>query len=510
MTTRARDRGRRSGKRWIVAFGVLAVLAGWPAQAAAPAARAFLQVDLPKHKAYVGESLPVTVRAYYRGGTSVTVTGAPALDSPDFTLTEAEPTQGRVDLGDSPYLVVTWKGRLSPVKAGRYVLGMTLPSTLKWQSVVEHPVDPSGSSAGGRDPFGSFFDDLPMGGGQDILGQMQRRMQRMMSEAQSGFDLGAVQQKDVVLRSSAALDVAALPTQGRPPSFSGAVGRFDVSASATPAQLRAGEPIALELRVTGQGSFDRLDTPGLAESDDWKTYAPSGKQADDKTKVFTQALVPKHAGVSAIPPIAISYFDPDAARYVTSATQAIPVDVAPGASIAAGSNGVAPPVASGPALAPDADLGGPSVSSLEPAFRRRGFWLAQAAPLLGLGGLFVGVLVRRRVLGDVDRPYRVRADRALRDYGTQMDRAVERRDPVAFFAAARGALQERLGARWRMRPEAITLSEIHERLDAGDGQTIRQVFDSDAARFSGASPEAPDLARWRQAVTEQLHHLEDT
>jgi hypothetical protein len=91
-----------------------------------------------------------------------------------------------------------------------------------------------------------------------------------------------------------------------------------------------------------------------------------------------------------------------------------------------------------------------------------------------------------------------------------MDRAVDQRDDVAFFAAARGALQQRLGTRWRVNPEAITLSEIEGRLDAGDVLAIRQVFDSDAARFSGLRPEHSDLARWRQVVSEQLHHLEET
>jgi hypothetical protein len=501
------------------AVGLSVVLSGWPALAstAAPTAstagaRAFLRVEVPKRAAYVGESLPVTVRAYYRGDTSVTVSGAPALANTEFTLTEPDPAQGRVEIGGTPYLVVTWRGRLSPVKAGHYTLAMSLPSTLKWQSAVPRPVDPSGGEGDvqPRGPFGAFFDDLPMGPGQDVMQQMQRRMQQMMTQAESGFDLGAVQEKDVVLHTSAPLDVTPLPVQGRPATFSGAVGHFDLVASASPTRLRAGEPTTLELRVSGQGSFDRLDTPGVSASSDWKTYAPTAKQADDKTKVFTQALVPARAGVTAIPSVALSYFDPDAARYVTLESKSIAVDVAPGESIAASSNGTVPTVASGPVLAPDADLAGPSVRTLVPLFERRGFWAAQTLPLLGLGAALTGVLYRRRLAADADRPRRASAARALRTYRAAMDRAVDQGDAVAFFAAARGALQQRLGGRWRIKPEAITLSEIEGRLDAGDARAIREVFDSDAARFAGMAPDAADLARWRRVVNEQLHRLEGT
>jgi hypothetical protein len=522
MTTLDRERRRTFGKLWGFAIGLCVVLFGWPALAAPGALpgppssnggeRAFLRVEVPKRAAYVGESLPVTIRAYYRGDTSVTVTGAPALANTDFTLTEPAPAQGRVDIGGAPYLVVTWKGRLSPVKAGHYALVMTLPSTLKWQSAVERPLDPSGGQgdAPSRDPFGGFFDDLPMGSGQDMMQQMQRRMQQMMTQAASGFDLGAVEQKDVVLRASAVLDVAPLPAQGRPATFSGAVGHFELVAAANPTRLRAGEPTTLELRVRGQGSFDRLDTPGVSGSSDWKTYAPSVKQADDETKVFTQALVPERAGLTTIPPVAISYFDPDTAHYVTLETKPIAVDVSPGASMVSSSNGVVPAVAPGPMLAPDADLAGQPVRTLAPVFERRGFWMAQAVPFFGLGAALAGALYRRRLAGDIDRPRRLSAARALRGYSTAMDRAVDHGDAAAFFAAARGALQQRLGSRSRVRPEAITLSEIEGQLDAADARTIRQVFDSDAARFAGLKPEPTDLARWRQVVREQLHRLEES
>jgi hypothetical protein len=208
--------------------------------------------------------------------------------------------------------------------------------------------------------------------------------------------------------------------------------------------------------------------------------------------------------------VALSYFDPDDARYVTLRTVPVAVDVTPGQSVATGSTGQAPAMASGPALAPD-EVGPSQVAStLAPAFERRGFWMAQAIPLLGLGMGFGAVLARRRLAADTDRVWRRDTDRALRGLRGDMDRAVEQGDAPAFFAAARGALQQRLGARWHVRPEAITQAEIAGRLDGVQAERLRLVFDHDASRFSGMDTAQADLAAWRDIVNRELQHLEGT
>ncbi|MGA7118989.1 MAG: hypothetical protein WBY94_02775, partial [Polyangiaceae bacterium] len=111
MTTRAQHRRAACNHTWAFAAGLcvlllgrpaLAAQAAQPAQAAAPSsagARALLRIELPKRATYVGEALPVTVRAYFRGDTSVAVTGAPALANTEFTLTESDPVQARAEIG---------------------------------------------------------------------------------------------------------------------------------------------------------------------------------------------------------------------------------------------------------------------------------------------------------------------------------------------------------------------------------------------------------------------------
>ena len=88
-----------------------------------------------------------------------------------------------------------------------------------------------------------------------------------------------------------------------------------------------------------------------------------------------------------------------------------------------------------------------------------------------------------------------------------MDRALSAGDVPAFFAAARGALQQRLGAAWGIVPGAITLAEIERRVQGTQLGTFRGVFEADAARF-GVGIQDQELAHWNDAVRHALAHPE--
>jgi hypothetical protein len=521
MRSNLRNRRRALGLASVIALGAFA--SSGTASAAPPSTasiagssvtpRAFLRLELPKHAAYVGESIPVTVRAYYRADTGATLTGAPTLNEKDFTLGVGDPAQGSAVVGGVKYRVVTWKDHLAPVKAGHYAIGVEMPSTLEWQDVIAPRPAPSRQeqdpNATQTDPFGGdpFRDPFFAGTGGDPFRAMRQRMQRMTDEMQ-GPEFGPVQRKNVVLHSpDAILAVNALPAAGRPVGFTDAVGHFAIAASAEPTHVRAGEPITLSLRVTGDGNFGGVSVPGIAESSDWKTYTASAVDGKDE-KTFKQPIVPLHAGVAAIPPASFSYFDPDAAKYVTLNSAPIAVDVAQGSGAIAGSNGNVPASTSGPSLTPNAEVIGRPVANLAPVFMHGWFWGLQLAPLFGLGAAALVVLGRRRLANDPHRPWRRMAKGALRKEREAMNRAFAANDVAGFFAAARGAIQQTLGSRWHIEPAAISLSEIQTRLGGDEVEKLRPVFDADAARFSGVGNRVTDLAPWKERIEQELDYLE--
>jgi hypothetical protein len=128
---------------------------------------------------------------------------------------------------------------------------------------------------------------------------------------------GGTTEKEITVASHAeAIRVFPLPTEGRPAGFGGAVGNFEVNSELSAAQSAAGDPLTLRLKVTGTGSFDRVNSSMLGAVDGWKTYPPTAKfgPADSAgysgEKDFEQAVIPIKAGRETVPALAFNFFNP--------------------------------------------------------------------------------------------------------------------------------------------------------------------------------------------------------
>ncbi|MBK1883233.1 BatD family protein [Luteolibacter pohnpeiensis] len=130
-----------------------------------------------------------------------------------------------------------------------------------------------------------------------------------------------------------ALDVVPLP-EGAPDGFRNAIGDFSIAATTTQTELHEGEPLSVELTVTGSGNLDTLQAPELQDSDGWKVYdAVSNQRGDERrelngTVTYQQMLRPLELKPS-IPPFRLVYFNPSTAEYQTVTTQPIPLKILP-------------------------------------------------------------------------------------------------------------------------------------------------------------------------------------
>ena len=118
-----------------------------------------------------------------------------------------------------------------------------------------------------------------------------------------------------VTASPVSMNVIALPEEGRPDQFSGAIGTFHLAVEAQPTTIAPGDPVTLTMSLSGTGNFDNVSAPLLSDTEGIKTYTPNssfypGNQGEQSRKVFEQALVIKDAKVKQIPPAVFSYFDP--------------------------------------------------------------------------------------------------------------------------------------------------------------------------------------------------------
>ncbi|MCE9593272.1 MAG: hypothetical protein K8S98_03665 [Planctomycetes bacterium] len=140
---------------------------------------------------------------------------------------------------------------------------------------------------------------------------------------------------------SVELEVRALPEAGRPASFSGAIGTFEISTEATRRELAVGDELELVLTIKGDRELDALAAPRLAESTGWHllgvladtTVAPveSLERAPDRSpprRVFRYHLQATSTSVSRTPAIEFSYFAPGEGAYHTLTSETIALRVA--------------------------------------------------------------------------------------------------------------------------------------------------------------------------------------
>ena len=122
--------------------------------------------------------------------------------------------------------------------------------------------------------------------------------------------------------------VLSLPTQNRPPSFAGAVGKgFVLEVSADRSVVQAGDPIKLTLKLKGDAEVANASLPVMTgDLPDTDFRLPSGKVAGkyiDGEKQFEIVIRVLSDKVSEIPPISYSWFDPDLKSFQT--TQSLPI-----------------------------------------------------------------------------------------------------------------------------------------------------------------------------------------
>ncbi len=130
------------------------------------------------------------------------------------------------------------------------------------------------------------------------------------------------------------LTVKPIPQSGRPPSFSGAVGRgFSVEASANRSVVRVGDPISLNITIRGDGDLSRIALPpldrneGLAPDLFQLPSEPAPGQVAGNAKQFNVTVRVKDQSVGQIPALAFSWFDPYREQFDTALTSPIALQV---------------------------------------------------------------------------------------------------------------------------------------------------------------------------------------
>lgn len=128
--------------------------------------------------------------------------------------------------------------------------------------------------------------------------------------------------------------VKPLPLAGQPDNFTGAVGEgFSLEVSANRSVVRLGDPIALDISIRGNGNIEKLSLPNFAGGDalpDEQFQLPSELPAgtfNDNVKQFNINVRVKDQGVTQIPALPFSWFNPNTETYETTYSKPIALQV---------------------------------------------------------------------------------------------------------------------------------------------------------------------------------------
>jgi hypothetical protein len=451
----------------------------------------FLTVELADSKrthAYVGEIAPVRIQAWLPGGAQAQLKSNIQPEGNGFTLhnVSERPQQTQEERDGKLYTVVTWFGGISATKAGK------LPASLSVDAIVA--VRDNSAPKPQRRRTGSAFDDPFF---DDAFDRMNTPMI----------------QKDVTLKSDdQEIEVRPLPTEGRPDGFSGAIGEFKFDMAEIPKDWKTGEPQQITTRLSGSGNFSRMKAPAVSPENAWKVYpgkdefTPVDQASFSGSKIFQFSAVPRKGGEQNVS-LSFSYFDPAAEAYKTI-TSPVEKIRATGADLVEVQPVAEPAVKEPERKKSDGMIAQHETMSsrglLVPLVSRQAFieMLGTSGLLCVLGAIFGFVRVRRE---DPKRRAREATEKATRE---AVEAAGAAKDVPGFFAAARLAIQQRLGALWGQPAQAITTAEINARIDS-DSPVAR--FFQEADRYEYSRRDSGEiLPQWRSLLEEALASLTST
>lgn len=306
----------------------------------------------------------------------------------------------------------------------------------------------------------------------------------------------------VITAGRRSIQVKALPVQGKPQDFTGAVGDFDFNVKFNKTALKSSESFQVGIKVSGRGNLNLFSLPKLEAPSSLEVYEPEHKEKV-KTNLLgmqgsiedTYTVIPQYQGKFPIPSVNFSYFDPVKERYISLQSEEAFIDVYEG------------PVASSPQSSQRIQKGLSSSTESyfdfiklktqfspinQPSFyNTTGFWILLISPLL-IYLLFIGVL-RRRENQVIDPSYvnQQRANKLAKKYLSSAKKNLENKG--RFYESLERALHNYLKAKLTIETKDFSKEKITGLLADRKADTATQtafiavLATCEAARYAPVS-----------------------
>ena len=270
-------------------------------EAAAEKMRYASIIKIPNQKIYQNQTVHSEIKIYVPSkiADSIVDWGVPEFEREGLAVWryEASGARGEVNLLGQSYIAISYHSTLSALNAGLVTIG---PASVR---ITYYKM---------------------------IFDRFTQRLQLEASLTVPKFDFNAEPLPD-----------------GAPEGFDQAVGKFTIGTTIKQTNVLEGEPLALDVIVSGSGNLDTLRSPKLIDATGWKVYDAAASQRGEERRelngmvTFSQLIRPLEMKTS-IPPFRLVYFDPEEEIYKTVISEAIPIKMTP-VALKSGFEGSGPP-----------------------------------------------------------------------------------------------------------------------------------------------------------------------
>ncbi len=404
-----------------------------------------LVAEISKSKPYVGEGIYVEYKLYVSENIAVkdfSVTEAPqyiGFWNQDIKINNLQIKNGIYN-GENYRYIVLKKALLIPTKSGKLVI-----EPMKMDILIGVPT--------GR---GDFF-------GNPIT----RNLTKDFSSPKRN------------------IHVKELPLEGKPESFTGAVGDYNFAITSSRNDLKANESSQIKVAVTGKGNLKLFEIPKIETPKELEIYTPEHKEKIRTTLTGLRGtiydlytVVPQFKGKYKIPKVAFSYFSLNEKKYKTITTDDLFVNVLEGKEITTTTNNN---------LKKEVTITGSNFryiqtkSTFKPIieedfFKSNLFYILLLLPLVAIP---IGILIHNKTTkrnNDLVGVKQRKADRLAKKYLSEAKKQLGNKE--AFYIALEKALHNYLKAKLQIETSDISKDKITNLLQSKniDNKDIKEFI----------------------------------
>ena len=289
-----------------------------------------------------------------------------------------------------------------------------------------------------------------------------------------GFFSRAEQLRHDCKTAPVSIQVKSIPTAGRPASYAGAVGRFQMTAQLSSTKARTDDAITFSVKISGEGNMKLIEAPKVELPESFEVFDPKVKEQIVNSpggmkgfKQFDFLIIPRMPGKYTLPAQSFAYFDPERKQFTEEKTPVYELEISGQPSTVS-----AQPSTSTTPTQDVKDMGGdirfikikPDTSSSLLSWSTPALIGWYVSPVL----LFTGLLVYRRrnehLAADPAGIKRRRATRMARRRLQQAEAFLKQNQQPAFYNEVSRALWGYLGDKLVMDTADLTKDNVSDKL----------------------------------------------